>query len=280
MKTVWLRILPALLALLVLPGAARAAITCTSLASPGVSINYQPNTLATLQAVFAVTCTRNTGDPTSVSYSVKADNGGNPSGVNNKATHASGSTIRYDFFTASTCGTQWKGGMTVSDTITWPAGATGPITKQTSFWACIVSAQAAPSSGVYADSVGLTLTYGGNQTLPGTVAVNIYAPALCTVTSPPGNISLSYAAFGAQVAGSTTIGVNCTSGMPYTLGTDVPEGVLNGLRYVLSLSATAPNGIGAPQTHTVTATIPAGQAGTCPSGSCNATRTHTLTITY
>ena len=81
----WVRVLLALAAALLLPCVAQAAITCTSLTSPGVVINYQPNTVVTIQSVFAVTCTRGAADPLSVSYSVRANNGTNPSGVNNKA---------------------------------------------------------------------------------------------------------------------------------------------------------------------------------------------------
>lgn len=276
----WLRILLALAALLLAP-CAQATINCTSITAPGVTLNYQNNTTVSLQTFFAVTCTRSsTGDPVSVSYSVKADNGGNPNGINNRATYTTGATVRYDFYTNSSCATQWKGGTTVADTITWSGGSTGSITRQTSYWACIVSSQTATSSGVYSDNVALTLTYSNNITVSGTVPVAIFAPALCTVTTPPRNIALSYVAFGPQVSGSTSVGVTCTAGMPYVVSTDVPEAVLNGLRYVLGPGTISGNGSGALQTYNITATIPAGQAGTCTSGACNATRTHALTISY
>ena len=61
------------------------------------------------------------------------------------------------------------------------------------------------ASGAYLDTVTLTLTYGNNIDVPGTVPVAIYAPALCTLTTPPGNINLAYAAFGPQVSASTTL---------------------------------------------------------------------------
>jgi len=270
-----------LLVLLVvlLPAAAR-AFNCTSVTSPGVSINYQTGTLVTVQSVFAVTCTRAAGDPLTLTYSVKANDGLNTNNTKNRAKHASGATLEYDLYTSASCATQWKKNTTISDTITWPAGSTASMTKQTSYWACIVTGQTPSNSGLYADTVDLTVSYGNNGQLPGIVQVSLYAQPVCTVTSPPGNINLSYAAFGPQVAGSASIGVQCTSGMPYVLSTDVPEGVLNGLRYVLSLSAVNPNGTGAPQAHTISATLPAGQAGTCAVGSCSATRTHTLTISY
>ena len=282
MKATWMRIVLALAALLLLAPGARAAITCTSITTPAVSLNYVNNTTMSVQTFFAVTCNRSsTADPLSVSYSVKADNGTNPTGINNRATYtATGATVRYDFFTSASCAVQWKGGTTISDTITWSAGSTGSITKQTSFWLCVVTAQTATSSGLYTDSVALNLTYSNNLSLAGTGSVSIFAPALCTVTTPPRNISLNYGAFGVQAAGTTILGVTCTTGMPYVVSTDVPEAVLNGLRYVFSPSNFSSNGTGALQNHTITATIPAGQAGACATGACSATRTHTLTITY
>jgi spore coat protein U-like protein len=278
MKPSWKNLLALLLLVLALP-AARAAITCTSISSPGVSINYVPNTTPTVQTYFTVSCTRtSTNDPASVNYSVFANNGDNATGVNNRARRNT-AYIRYDVYTNASCGQIWNGGRSITDTITWPAGATGTITRQTSFWGCIVNAQNPTASGVYTDNITLTLLYSGGL-LSGAVPVTIYAPALCTLNTAAGNISLTYGAFGVQKSGSTTVRVTCTTGMPYTIDTDVDEAVLNGLRYVLTLNATSANGTGAAQTYTITATIPPGQAGTCATGSCNATRTHTLMISY
>jgi hypothetical protein len=127
--------------------------------------------------------------------------------------------------------------------------------------------------------VGLRLTY-NNIVVTGSAPVSIFAPAVCRVTTSAGTINVAYAAFGIARTGSTTFALNCTAGMPYTIATDVSEGVLTGLRYVLSLSNPNPNGTGAPQVFTVTATFPAGQAGSCATASCNASRTHTLTVSY
>lgn len=280
MRSLWNKLLPALLLAAGGP-AAHAAITCTSITSPGVAISYVNNTTASVQTFFTVSCTRtSSSDPASVSYDVVADNGANPIGQNNRATLGT-ATLRYDVYTNAACSTAWKGGRKISDTISWAGGATGTITKQTSFWGCITTAQTATSSGTYTDSIGMTMTYGTpSTTIFGTIPVAIYAPALCTVTTRPGAIALSYTAFGPQVSQGTSFGLTCTSGMPYTIATDVTEAVLTGLRYTLGLSATAANGTGAPQTYSVTATLPAGQAGSCTGTSCTATRTHTLTITY
>jgi spore coat protein U-like protein len=278
MKTCWNRWLLALVLLLVLP-AARATITCTSVTSPGATINYVSNTTVSVQTFFTVSCTRTSAsDPTSVSYEVLADNGTNPTGQNNRASLGA-ATVRYDVYTSAGCGTTWKGNRGMVDAISWTGGSTGTITKQTSFWVCIVTAQTPTASGAHTDSVRMTLSY-NNQTLYGTIPISIVAPALCTLVTPAGDLKLTYGAFGPQVSQSTSFAVTCTNDMAYTLATDVSEGVLTGVRYLLSLSATSANGTGAPQSFSITATVPGGQAGSCASGSCSATRTHTLTITY
>lgn len=274
----WNQLLLVLLLLLLLP-AARATLTCTSVTSPGASINYQSGTTVSVQTYFTVSCTRtSTSDPASVTYDVAVDHGTNPSGQKNRATLGS-ATLQYDVYTDAGCGTEWRISRKISDTITWSGGSTGTITKQTSYWVCITSAQTPTASGGYMDTVGMTLTYGGN-TLYGSAGISIFAPALCTLVTPAGNLVLSYAAFGPQVSTSTSFAVTCTSGMPYTIETDVTEEVLTGLRYLLTLSTTSANGTGVPQSHSITATLPAGQAGTCAAGTCSGTRTHTLTITY
>jgi len=278
MTSLFRRLLWAVLLALAMP-AAHAAITCTSISSPGVSIAYVNNSTTSVQTFFTVSCTRTSvTDPTSVSYDVTADNGTNSNGQNNRATLGT-ATLRYDVFTSAACNNTWKGMRKISDTITWPNGATGTLTKQTSFWGCMMTAQTAVNTGTYLDSVALTMVY-NNIAVPGSVPVAIYAPALCTLVTPAGNLNLSYTAFGPQVSQSTSFAVTCTNAMPYTVSTDVSEAVLAGLRYTLALSTTSANGTGAPQTHSVTATIPAGQAGTCATAACSATRTHTLTITY
>lgn len=277
MKTFW-KLALAGLALFVLPGA-HAAITCTSITSPGVSIAFVNNTTASVQTYFTVSCTRgSTSDPSSVTYSVQADNGNNPVGVNNRASLGT-SLLRYDVFTNASCSSAWKGNSAISDTITWAGGATGTITKQTYFWGCVTNAQTAGASGTYTDTVGMTLSY-NNMTLSGSIGVRLFAPALCTLTTPPPNLVLPYVAFGPVVTRTVNFAVRCTTDMPYTMTTDVAEGVLTGLRYTLGVNTPSATGTGAPQTYGITATIPAGQAGQCATGSCTGTRTHTLTISY
>lgn len=277
----WIRMLLAVLALL--GGGQAAAITCSTITSPGTTINWVAATSMAMQAYFEVTCNRPVGDAaTSVTYDVTADNGGNRSGNINRVRHSGGSLLEYDPYKDAACGTEFRSGgpRKITDTLSWGAAEYGTKSKQTSFWVCITNTtQTAPASGAYTDTIGLDFTSPvGN--LSGSVLVTVYAPASCTMTTPPSQIDLAYAAFGPQVSSSTGFGVNCTIGMPYTMSLDATSGVAAGLRYTLSITQPAANGTGGAQNFSVTATIPAGQAGTCAAASCQQINPHTLIISY
>ena len=97
-------------AAMAMPTLARAAITC-SITSPGFSTAYSATAPVTnvTQTYFTVTCTRgSTSDPTSVNYSVTADNGLSSQGQRNRAS-AGGNRIQYDLYKDAACGTQWRG---------------------------------------------------------------------------------------------------------------------------------------------------------------------------
>jgi spore coat protein U-like protein len=114
-----------------------------------------------------------------------------------------------------------------------------------------------------------------------TFNISIVTIASCTLTSPPASINLGYTSFqAAPAAASANFGVNCTTNMPYTMSLDATSGTLVGLNYSLALSQTASTGTGVAQTFSINGSIAAGQSGTCATGSCSASQTRTLTITY
>ncbi len=103
---------------------------------------------------------------------------------------------------------------------------------------------------------------------------------MCNLTTAPGNIVFNYTGFGAAANASTTYGVTCTSYLPYTMALDATSGTLLGLSYTVNLAASGGTGTGVEQSYAINGTIPAGQSGTCGSGSCSASQARTLTITY
>lgn len=265
--------------LLVLPGLAGAAFNCT-ISSGGVSLAYSPTAAGTtiVSSSFTINCTRALSDSGSVSWSVAVNNGLQPNGINNRAAFG-GSFIRYDLYKDGACGTQWKGGQTISGGTSFQGGTS--VSTTVTFWACLASGQNVPA-GIYTDSVTMTLSYGPTPqlTVTGTIPIAISTPASCNLTSAPGNIVLNYMDFGGAVNASTTFGVTCSSFLPYTMALDATSGTLVGIAYTLGLSATSATGTGALQTFTITGSAAAGQSGTCASGSCTATAPRLLTITY
>lgn len=281
MKTKLMQCLAAL-ALLLLANVAQAAISCT-ISSPGFGAGYTSGGAQVITASsYSITCTRGLAtDPTTTLYSVKAGNGLDPNGVNNRA--ASGTNrIRYDLYAASNCSTQWKGNVIIPN----PAGTITmvgftPTTVTQNFWNCI-AAGLTPVPGTYTDTVILTPTYSsGVVGGTGTMAVSIITPPVCSIGTIL-NITLPYGnAFRATAATATTSApVTCSTSLSYTLAVSPVNGVSAGINYALSLPASG-TGTGLAQGVTITATAAAGQAGTCATPTCTgAAQTHTLTVSY
>jgi spore coat protein U-like protein len=272
-----LRCLAPMLAALAVP--AHAAITC-NVTSGGVFAAYDPTAPGNdvNQTSFTVTCTKGAaGDPASVNYSVKVDNGLYSLGVNNRAAFGA-SRIKYDVFTNVTCGSAWKGGTAITGTVSTPS--VGTFTATSTYWGCVQPLQAVPA-GTYTDTVTMTMTYGAtSSTAVGSFPVSISTPATCSVTAPPGNVVFNYVSFGAAVTPSSTFGVTCTLSLPYTMALDATAGTVVGLNYTLSLATASSTGTGAQQTHTINGSMAAGQAGTCNVGTCSGSQARSVTITY
>ena len=270
------------LALMLSVNLAQAAISCT-ISSSGFTAGYPVNSASSIitQTSYSITCTRGlVTDSTTTSYSVKVNNGLQPTGQNNNA--ASGSNkLRYDVYADSACGTQWKGNTTIptsTGTITMSGLVSTTVTQN--FWGCIGSGLS-PAAGTYTDTVTMTPTYdllvlGGSNTFP----VTIVTPPTCTISSSPGNVAFSYTSFRTTAASaSTTFGVTCSNSLPYTMAVSPASSTLVGISYSLSVPASS-TGTGLQQTQTISGTAAAGQAGTCATGTCSGTQATTLTITY
>lgn len=269
-------------ALLLSANFAQAAITCTIL-SLGISAGYPFNSALQVitQSSYSITCARGLiTDPTTTTYTVRVNNGLQPTGGNNRAAFGT-NRLRYDFYVDSGCSSQWRGGNTIPSsaaTITMTGLLPTIITQN--FWGCIPALQV-PPAGTYTDSVTMTPTYSSGVVGGAAIApVTIVTPTACAITSSPGDINLSYTAFQAAAAsGTTTFGITCGATVPYSMDVNPASGALVGVNYALSLSASA-TGTGTQQTHTITGTAPANQAGTCATGTCSATQVTTLTITF
>lgn len=268
---------------LLLPGGAFAAYTC-NISSNGFRTAYDPTAASTniTQSSVTINCTRATSDSTSMPYSLAADNGGNPKGINNQASFGT-NVIRYDVYMDSSCGTQWKGNTTFNGPLVFPSGQLS-ATANLTYWGCTLSGQNV-AAGIYSDNVNMTLSYGPSpQSSTGKVSfpVSIATPATCALTQPPGTLNFGiYPSLSpTAVTGSSQFGVTCTSYLPYTMTISPGAGTVVGLNYSLSIATPNSTGTGALQNFTVDGSLAAGQAGVCSTATCTGQNTHTLTITY
>lgn len=285
MKLNLLKITTTLVLLLSAPlaHAVSCSITATSFATAYAPTGVIPNVT---QGSFDVSCIKNLGalDINSVNYTVAVDNGANPTGTENNARLNGANNIQYETYRNSGCNIAWGSAPANSFNA---SNVTLPFTTTINYWGCITLAGQSVKAGNYSDNVNMTLSYNNNLGLTSTVtkklSVQITNPAQCTFTSNIADVAFgNYVAFRNTplTAPSSNIVLNCTKELPYSLSLDATNGVVVGLNYSLTLNVSSNRGTGLNQTHTISGTMPANQAGTCATGTCAGTDIRTLTITY
>jgi hypothetical protein len=290
-----------LIAILWLGTNAQAAVFC-SLSSAGFANGYVPTNITTsiTPATFSVTCSRDNaaaGGPTvNVRFQVAAGNGSNASGTQNRAARA-GSFLNYHVATDAGCATPWKGATLIpTPQASIPMAKNSTVTANYTFYGCIPPGQLVlPPEGMYTDTVAMTFSGGGPGSVTftnGTFPVNIIAPASCNITTPPASVAFTYTAFSpTPVLANASFGVRCTTSLAYSMALDATFDVVAGLNYTLALNTTGNTGglnpllsvgTGITQTFFINGNLPAGQAGTCNSGTapCTGSQVRTLTVTY
>ena len=267
-------------------GSANAALTCNISAVDNLSSTYDGLLVSDMlsSGTFTVTCTRTAaGDPTSVPFKVRTDDGLYNIGAGNRARLSGANYLNYDLFADPAYTLNWrnKNNNDINGTVTLGSGVPATQSVVMTFYSKIYAGQTGKPQGVYTDTVTLSLVYNGN-TAPGVVmSVAISNIPTCSFSTPPGTVAFTYTAFSAAAAAaSTTFAALCSTSLPYTMALDTNVGVVAGLAYTLALSSTTGTGTGAAQTYNINGTMPAGQAGTCGAGSCTDTKQHSVTISY
>jgi spore coat protein U-like protein len=261
-------------------------VTCTASVTSIVK-GYDPNAIGDTVATgsYTVSCTRLASDPNTFNWQLGANNGQQPNGAQNRVQMgAAANRYNYEIYrlTPYVNANRWQDGGTTRFTGTINFGA-GLIASQSGpFDLRLPGPQAVDPAGTYTDTVTVTVrNSSGTMLSQTTFSVSIITIASCTLTTPPGNINLAYTSFQvAAAAASANYGVNCTTGIPYTMALDATSGTLVGLNYTLALSQSSSNGTGVAQTFSINGNIAGGQAGTCATGTCSGSATRTLTITY
>ena len=293
MKSIWLRLL--LLCLLsVASRGASAAITCT-VSSSGFTSVYSP-TVATAndsQGSFTVSCLRTdlANDPTTLNYTLQANDGANAQGGKNYARNGAGNSnrVEYELYRDAAYAGVW-GATTAtafSGTVNFGSALTAAASHTQTFYARIPALQNVTAK-TFPDTVTVTLCSatgvcaGTPYGAIGLLAVAVITTTSCQLSTPPANMSFSYTSFqiGASLA-TTGYAVRCTNGVSYRATLDATSGSLLGLNYTLSLGTPGSvNANGLPQNHTINGSIAGGQSGACATGTCANSQQRVLTITY
>ena len=268
---------------------AQAVITCTAPSSTGFSTAYNPTGPVpnVTQGTVSFTCTRSAaGDATALL--LRANNGVDVCAGSNDASSGT-NCINYEAYQNSGCSTVWTNNSNASSIPITLLSVLTPQPMTINFWGCITVAGQNMPAGTYTDTVTISVRTTGGTLIAGasnTMPVSITNPATCSITSI-GNVAFgTYIAFRATALSASTadIVLSCTSQLPYTMSLDANTGVVAGLNYSLTINSLTPpvtsRGTGPGQTHSLVGTMPANQAGTCVTGTCAGTNTHTLTVTY
>lgn len=135
------------------------------------------------------------------------------------------------------------------------------------------------------------------QTLTAPLNLQLGVQTACLIDKPIDSLTVSYTSFQPNAStASVPVLVRCNANTPWTAGlqgpaapTAPPVTSLNsqsllGLSYSLQVTPASGTGLGninnGQQTVTIGLNLPGGQGGSCAIGSCTATATHTLVITY
>lgn len=178
----------------------------------------------------------------------------------------------------------WWGAATASATLDYDFRIPNQAGKAAGIYDAIYTAnlRLAANGGIVASTVFAPTASVPEQCFVGQVPSGNEAPGAVS----PGNIVLNYNSFTATAqTASTNFTVDCTLNTDYTLSITPANGTMLGLNYNLRLNNgqstwTGLNGTGFAQPYSVTATIPANQAGTCATATCTAKQAATLTVTY
>ncbi|TFZ06536.1 hypothetical protein EZ313_07845 [Ramlibacter henchirensis] len=265
-------------------------VTCGTISPSSVSGTYTPTSTLNLAGRIDLTCTRNSGSRNRTAW-LGIDNGPGTPARNLDRTGGGGSLPYQLHRNAGNTGT-WTTGPGQAPGSAAAGGALvaldfssqNVISVTVSYHFQVLAGNYA-RAGSYSDNP-VTLTVRLTSDTGPLLGTATFVPAVtlqdfCRLSTPPGNMALSYTSFsGSAATASTNFGVQCLDATAYSMAVDAASGSALGLTYTLGLSSSNGVGNGAEQTHTINGSIAAGQSGTCAVASCSATQQRTLTITY
>lgn len=264
------------------------SVTATSL---GVLYTSGANTDDT--GTVTLNCTRLTSDANSLTYRLYIDNGANSTGSiatgqRRALRTTSANYLNYGIYRNAARSQHWRApttGTTNVVTGTLSFGTATNASVSATYYLRVPSGQSSAPAGHYLDTLQASGRYpnsdAGTLTNLAPISLTIGVGNQCVFRTQPAGITLNYTSFSATAQTATTsFAMRCTNTLPYTLAISPASNTLLGLNYTVALDVSSSTGTGSNQTRTITATIPAGQSGTCATASCTASQVHTVTISY
>lgn len=282
-----------LVSILMLTSTCFAAISC-SVTATGLGVLYNPASNTDDTGTVTLNCTRLATDPTSISYRLYINNGiystGSVASGQRRLSHTSlaSTYVNYGIYRNAARSQHWRAPLTgttnvVTGTLNFSGATFASISRL--YYLRVPSGQTTAPAGIYTDTLQVSARYPNNNsgTLTNLVPISMTLAIgnQCVFRTHPYNIALNYSSFSmTNVTNSTTVSMRCTNLLPYSVAVVPNSGNLLGLDYTMAVDMTNVTGTGLDQVRTVTATMPAGQSGTCATGVCTASQLHTVEVTY
>jgi spore coat protein U-like protein len=286
--------------------AAHAQLSCT-VTPTGVTGRYTVTTNLDLVGQFTVNCSRPSTVTSAGPYRLYLGINQGETAVTGRAmlrqqtTNSAANRLNYSIFRNSGFTGSWTEG-TGQTTGTGAGGLLHTFSFSGSsltysavfpYYFRVASGITGKAAGIYDDeqvqvqvrnvaTTGTVTGTSGTQLNTALFTTNASILSRCYFSNAPTPLNMTYLSFAAAPStGSNSFSLNCTLATTYTMALSASTGVLLGLRYNLALSSASSVGTGFQQNFSVQGSIPAGQAGSCSGGSCNATSAPiTITITY
>ena len=269
---------------------ASGAVSCT-ITSTALSGSYDPASNLDVQGSFTINCTRAKSDSKNQTLWV----GLNQTSSQTMAKAAPyADTLAYGIYSDVNRTALWTGGATGGVSIAFNFGTATAASTTQAYYMRAGSGQADKAAGTYSDTLNATLNVTNSAGLnlgSTTLTSQATVPKTCSVDASAMSYSLAYQAFRATplVDSTQSVAVSCSKGTQASLALDATSGVILPveLRYQLTFSATSSattsgtsSSNGVPLSFPLTLALPAGQAGTCGTGTCSGSDTRQIMITY
>ncbi len=265
---------------------ARAIISCSLPAFTDVQAVYRPGANIDSNNVGTMTlrCDRSASDPTTQTYWIGID-------TSNPSMTLAGYSLNYMIYTDAGYSQPWgnaNSGAELSGQISFLGDSLSSSVTHYYYLRIPRTNLGQPASALpykYQSApidINLRLSSLGPAQSQGKLQPSALVPAECSITTPPSTLTLNYTSFSqSSITGSVGFGVMCNQNLPYNVALDTTVGSLMELQYSLAISPTGQQtGSGTSNPFTITGTIAPGQAGRCTGGVCNASRSHTITVSY